>query len=77
MESKKVVRSVSGQSYNMKVRECVVPLEFNIVRWLSGKESVSAGAAGDLGLLPGWGRSPGGRRQWQPTPVFLPGKSHG
>ena len=25
--------------------------------------------------IPGSGRSPGG--QWQPTPVLLPGKSHG
>ena len=24
---------------------------------------------------PGWGRSPG-KKEWQPTPVFLPGKSH-
>ena len=35
------------------------------------KESVCN--AGDPGLIPGipW------RRKWQPTPVFLPGKSHG
>ena len=38
-----------------------------------GKES--AWNAGELGLIPGWGRSPGGT--WQPTPVFLPGESHG
>ena len=31
---------------------------------------------GDLGSIPGSGRSPGGRK-WQPTPVFLPGESHG
>ena len=31
--------------------------------------------AGDLGSIPGTGRSPL-RRKWQPTPVFLPGKSH-
>ena len=30
-----------------------------------------------MGLIPRWGRSLGGRRKWQPTPVFLPGKSHG
>ena len=30
----------------------------------------------DRGLIPGLGRSPG-RRKWQPTLVFLPGKSHG
>ena len=30
--------------------------------------------AGDMGLIPGWGRSPG---EGIPTPVFLPGKPHG
>ena len=31
-------------------------------RWLSGKESAcNAGDAGDVGLIPGLGRSPGGR----------------
>ena len=32
--------------------------------------------AGDCGLIPGWGRSPW-RKARQPTPVFLPGDSHG
>ena len=36
--------------------------------WLSGKEY--ACNAGDVGSIP-WGR------KWQPTPVFLSGKSHG
>ena len=36
----------------------------------------SACNAGDLGLIPGSGRCPW-RRKWQPTPVFLPGESHG
>ena len=31
---------------------------------------------GDAGLIPESGRSPR-RRKWQPTPVCLPGKSHG
>ena len=31
---------------------------------------------GDQGLIPGWGRSPGGRA-WQPTPVIVSGKSRG
>ena len=39
--------------------------------WLSGKESI--GNAGDTGLIPGSGRSPG---EWQRTAIFLPGKSH-
>ena len=36
----------------------------------------SAGDAGDLGLIPESGKIPW-RRAWQPTPVFLPGESHG
>ena len=40
-----------------------------------GKES--ACNAGDVGSVPGLGRSPGGGTTWQPTPVFLPGKFHG
>ena len=32
--------------------------------------------AGDLSSIPGLGRSPW-RREWLPTPVFLPGESHG
>ena len=43
-----------------------------------GGSEVKASAcnAGDLSLIPGWGRSPG-EGNVQPTPVFLPGKSHG
>ena len=36
----------------------------------------SACNAGDPGSIPGSGRSPG-ERKWQPTPVLLPGESHG
>ena len=32
--------------------------------------------AGDSGLIPGWGRSPG-EGNGNPTPVFLPGESRG
>ena len=44
--------------------------------WLSSKESgCNVQAAGDMGLIRVgkilW------RRAWQPTPVFLPGESHG
>ena len=42
-------------------------------RGSDGKES--ACNAGDLGSIPGSGRSPW-KREWLPTPVFLPGKSH-
>ena len=36
----------------------------------------SAGVRRDKGSIPGLGRFPW-RGAWQPTPVFLPGKSHG
>ena len=36
----------------------------------------SACSAGDPGSIPGLGRFPW-RREWLPTPVFLPGESHG
>ena len=46
----------------------------------SGKEPAKAGDIGDVGLSPGFnpwvGKIPWKRAQ-QPTPVFLPGKSHG
>ena len=38
-----------------------------------GKESTRN--EGDMGLIPGSGRFPW-RREWQPTPVFLPGEAH-
>ena len=41
---------------------------------LAGKES--ACNAGDLGSIPGLGRSPGGRERL-PTPAFWPGEFHG
>ena len=37
---------------------------------------VSGYNEGDPGSIPRSGRSPQ-RRKWQPTPVVLPGKSHG
>ena len=36
----------------------------------------SAYDVGDPGSIPASGRSPG-EGKWQPTPVFLPGESHG
>ena len=43
-----------------------------------GGSEVKASACNveDLGSIPGSGRFPW-RRKWQPTPVFLPGESHG
>ena len=37
---------------------------------------VNAGGIRVKGLIPGLRRFPW-RRKWQPTPVFLPGESHG
>ena len=63
--------------------------DFFVVYMFPGgsEDKVSACNAGDPGLIPGLGRSPGEgngnllqcswRRKWQPTPVFLPGESHG
>ena len=56
---------LSSHSVNER---CVTPSNSD------GKES--ACSVGDPGLIPGLGRSPGGRG-WQFTPVFLPGESHG
>ena len=39
-----------------------------------GKEATCK--AGDMDSIPGVGKIPW-RRKWQPTPVFLPGESHG
>ena len=50
-------------------------LKEGLPRWCSVVKNPSA-KTGDAGSIPGWGRSPGGEK-WQPTLVFLPGKSHG
>ena len=42
----------------------------------SSEVKASARNAADPGSMPGLGRFPW-RRKWQPTPVFLPGESHG
>ena len=50
---------------------------YMICKWLSGKESAcSAGDPGAVGSTSGSGRFPW-RRAQQPTPVSLPGESHG
>ena len=41
--------------------------------WLSKEFACNSG---DLGLIPGLGRSPW-RRAWLPTPEYLPGEVHG
>ena len=48
------------------------------MRYIPGGSEVKASAwnAGDLGSIPGSGKIPW-RRKRQPTPVLLPGESHG
>ena len=59
-------------SYNWKF----VPL-LRLPRWLSGKESAcQCRRPRRRGFDPWVGKIPW-RRTWQPTPVFLPGESHG
>ena len=52
----------------------LAPMISGLRRWLSGKES--AYPCRRLGFNPWVGKIPW-RRNWQPTPVFLIGKSHG
>ena len=51
-----------------------VKFNLGLPPWLSGKEF--ACNAGDPDLI-SWVRETPWRRAWQPTPVFLPGESHG
>ena len=51
------------------------PAQFNMGFSGGSDSKESARNAGDLGLIPGLGRSLEGT--WQLTPVFLPGESHG
>ena len=55
-------------------REEMAPVNLGLPWWLSGKEPTCqcrrCGFHSQVGKIP-W------RRKWQPTPVFLPGKSHG
>ena len=60
-----------------KTKRLIVMISKSILelpRWLGGKESTCQCRI--LGLDPWVGKIPW-RRKWQPTPVFLPGKSSG
>ena len=66
---------------HMIVSDCLtftkIMINHNIGGFPGGSDGkVSACNAGDPGLIPGLGRSPG-RRKWQSTPALLPRKSHG
>ena len=53
---------------------CTVEMLWGFHNGSAGQEPTCN--AGDAGSIPESGISPG-RRQWHPTPVLLPGKSHG
>ena len=62
-----------GTAQNFKNKEEEVQ-EYGLSKWLNGKESACQGRR--CGFDPWVGKIPWGRK-WQPTPVFLPEKSHG
>ena len=60
-----------------KAGQVIAYINFIVHGFPGGSEGkASAWNVGDLGSFPGSGRSPG-EGNWQPTPVLLPGKSHG
>ena len=62
--------SIPGQGTKIPIMLHVIPT----CMW--GSESKESPCnAGDLGSIPGLGRFPW-RREWLPTPIFLPGESH-
>ena len=61
----------------MRLTDKVSTKENLFLWWLSGKESAcQCKRHKRCGFFPWVGKVPS-RRRWQPTPVFLPGKSHG
>ena len=52
-------------------------VQAGLPRWLSGKESTCQYRRCRRRAFNLWVRKIPWRRKWQPTPVFLPGKSHG
>ena len=64
--------------YNTVVQLCVYIYTHTHVWGFPGGSGGKAPTcnAGDVGLIPGLGRFPW-RREWQPTPVLLPGELHG
>ena len=56
---------------------CICVLSnLGLLRWLNGKESSCQCTKLGCGFNP-WAEKISRRRKWQPTPVSLPGKSHG
>ena len=67
----------SYNAYKLYLMICYILCIFlRLPRWLRGKESIyKCWSHRRPGVDPWVGKIPW-RRKWQPTPVFLPGKSH-
>ena len=74
-----VKKNLSYTNKNHQLCLCALvynpPPELQVVPGVKNP-SADAGGTRYTGLIPGQGRSPW-RRKWQPTTVFLPGRSHG
>ena len=71
------VSALLGQRYHKQVdRHIYICLSSNLGFPGGSEVKASAWNAGDQGLIPGLGRFPE-EGNWQPTPVLLPGESHG
>ena len=55
----------------------VLYFPLGLPQWLSGKESASQCRRRRRFWFDPWVRKIPWRRKWQPTPVYLPGESHG
>ena len=67
------INLLTANSQQQQKKEQAYGAKQDFPRGADGK--ASAYNAGDPGSIPELGRSQ--RRKWQPTPVFLPGESHG
>ena len=65
------------RTFSIRSTPCILFPPALLPQWLSCKESAcNTRAIGDVGSIPGLGRSPEGGRGNPLTPVFLPGESH-
>ena len=55
----------------------MMPLMIRLLRWLSGRESACQHRRRRRHGFDHWVGEIPWRRKWQPTPVLLPGESHG
>ena len=71
-----LTRTTSCGEWGDQVSEEMWCISWNKGENRSGRQTVEGFPDGDVGSVPGLGRSTGGGK-WQPTLVFLPKKSHG